>query len=63
MYHFVCHVCEEEATFCDLEPAQAAFNEHARREHGVVLQRVDPGPTESAPGPGNGTTVDGDRVD
>ncbi|WP_225334284.1 hypothetical protein [Halomicrobium urmianum] len=63
MYHFVCHHCEEEETFRELDPAQTAFNEHARRDHEAVLRRIDPTPTEPTSGVGNGRTVDGDRVD
>lgn len=49
MYHFVCHDCETEATFRDLEAAQSEFNDHAERDHEVALRRVD------APSPASGS--------
>lgn len=41
MYSYVCHTCQEAEVFDERTDAQPTFNEHAGRQHQVVLRRVE----------------------
>lgn len=54
MYHVRCSSCGKTRVFDAIENAQVAFNDHARRQHEVVLRRIDPLDAGAPLGPRDG---------